>query len=337
MKLHHYVVRRLLLMGPVLLGVAAITFVISHLVPGDPARLMAGPHAPIEVVLALRAKMGLDKPIYEQFLIYLSDLLHGDLGMSITTRRAVAADLLRFFPATLELTLASMIVSIVVGIPLGVVSATRQNRLPDHFSRIFALSGVATPIFWSGLMVLLVFYYLLGWFPGPGRIDVGLVTPQQITGMLVLDSIITGNWPALVSSVRHLVLPTAVLSFSTMGMIVRMVRSGMLEVLREDYIVLARSKGLSERAVVYRHAFKNAVTSTVTLIGLIFGTLLSGTVLVEAIFSWPGIGRYAVTAITYLDFAAVMGYTLLVTLVYITVNLGVDLFYGFLDPRIRLE
>ena len=324
-------------MMPVLLGVAVITFVVSHLIPGDPARLVAGPHAPVEAVLALRAKMGLDKPIYEQFFIYISDILHGDLGTSITTRRAVSADLLKFFPATLELTLLSMIVSIVVGIPLGIVSATRQNRLPDHLGRIFALTGVATPVFWSGLMVLLVFYYLLGWLPGPGRIDVGLVTPRTITGMLVLDSLLAGNWPALVSSIRHLVLPTAVLAFSTMGSIVRMVRSGMLEVLREDYIVMAKSKGLSERTVVYKHAFKNAVTSTITLIGLIFGTLLSGTVLVEAIFAWPGIGRYAVTAITYLDFAAVMGYTLLITLVYLFVNLGVDLLYGFLDPRIKVE
>jgi len=326
-----------LLTVPVLFGVAVITFVISHLVPGDPARLVAGPHAPVEVILNLRLKMGLDKPLYEQFLIYLSDLLRGDLGMSITTRRPVLADLLRFFPATLELTLASMIVSVAVGIPLGVASATRQNKMPDHLSRIFSLTGVATPIFWSGLMVLLVFYYMLGWFPGPGRIDIGIATPRQITGMLLLDSILTGNWQALVNGLGHLLLPTFVLAFSTLGAIVRMVRSSMLEVLREDYIVMARSKGLSEREVVYRNAFKNALISTVTLIGLIFGTLLSGTVLVEAIFSWPGVGRYAVTAITYLDFAAVMGYTLLVTLIYITVNLGVDVFYALLDPRIRLE
>lgn len=337
MKLHQYVLRRILLTIPVLFGVIVITFVVSHLIPGDPARLMAGPHAPPEVILNLRLKMGLDKPIYEQFFVYFSDLLHGDFGMSITTRRPVLDDLMRFFPATLELTIASMILSVAVGIPLGIVSATRHNKIPDHVSRIFSLTGVATPVFWSGLMVLLVFYYILGLVPGPGRLDVGVPMPRQITGLLVLDSILAGNLQAFVNSIGHLILPTAVLAFSTMGMIVRMVRSSMLEVLREDYIVMARSKGLPERTVVYRHAFKNALIPTITLTGLIFGSLLSGTVLVETIFSWPGIGRYAVTAITYLDFAAVMGYTLIVTLVYIVVNLCVDVLYAIVDPRIRLE
>jgi peptide/nickel transport system permease protein len=337
LKIYQYILRRLLLMIPVLLGVAIITFIISHLIPGDPARLLAGPHAPLEVVLAIRTRMGLDKPLYEQFIIYLSDLLHGDLGTSITTRRPVLADLLRFFPATFELTFAAMIVSVAIGIPLGVASATRQNTMPDHLGRIFALAGVATPVFWSGLMVLLVFYYDLGLLPGPGRIDVGIISPRQITGLYVVDSILAGNLPALASSLGHLILPTMVLAFSTLGTIVRMVRSSMLEVLREDYIVLAKAKGLAEREVVYKHALKNALTSTITLIGLIFGTLLSGAVLVEAIFAWPGVGRYAVNAIEYVDFAAVMGYTLMVTLIYITVNLGVDVFYALLDPRIRLE
>jgi len=336
-KVYQYIIRRLLLMVPVLFGVTIITFIISHLVPGDPARLVAGPHAPLEVVLAVRTKMGLDKPLYEQFFIYLNDLLHGDLGTSITTRRAVLADLMRFFPATFELTLSAMVLSIVVGIPLGVASATRQNTLPDHLSRIFALAGVATPVFWSGLMVLLVFYYDLGVLPGPGRIDIGIVSPPQITGLYVVDSILTGNLAALGSSLGHLILPTVVLAFSTLGTIVRMVRSSMLEVLREDYVVMAKAKGLPERDVVYKHALKNALTATITLVGLIFGALLSGAVLVEAIFSWPGVGRYAVNAIEYVDFAAVMGYTLIVTLIYITVNLGVDVFYALLDPRVRLE
>jgi len=324
-------------MIPVLLGVTVITFVISHLVPGDPARLLAGPHAPIEVVLAIRSKMGFDKPLYEQFYIYLSDLLHGDLGMSITTRRPVLTDLLRFFPATLELTLTAMVVSVAIGVPLGIASATKQNTLPDHLSRVVALIGVATPVFWSGLMVLLIFYYQLGIAPGPGRLDVGVTTPHQITGLYLVDSILTADWGAFTSALSHLVLPSIVLAFSTLGMIVRMVRSSMLEVLREDYIVLARAKGLPERAVIYKHALKNALTSTITLTGLIFGALLSGTVLVEAIFSWPGIGRYAVTAIEYIDFAAVMGYTLIVTLIYLTVNLSVDVFYALIDPRVRLE
>jgi ABC-type dipeptide/oligopeptide/nickel transport system permease component len=336
-KIYEYVARRLLLMVPVLLGVALITFVISHLVPGDPARLVAGPHAPIEVILAVRTKMGLDKPVYEQFLIYVSDLARGDFGMSITTRRPVLDDLLMFFPATIELTVAAMLLSVAIGVPLGIASATRQNTLPDHLSRIFALAGIATPVFWSGLMVLLLFYYRLGVLPGPGRIDIHVITPRQITGLYVVDSVITGNWSALASSLKHLVLPASVLAFSTLGAIVRMVRSSMLEVLREDYIVLARAKGLPERIVVYKHALKNALTSTVTLSALIFGTLLTGTVLVEAVFAWPGIGRYAVTAIEYLDFAAVMGYTLLVTLIYLTVNLSVDVLYALIDPRVRLE
>jgi peptide/nickel transport system permease protein len=336
-KVHEYIIRRLILMVPVLLGVTVITFVISHLIPGDPARLLAGPHAPIAVVLDIRTKMGLDKPLYEQFYIYLNALLHGNLGMSITTRRPVLSDLLRFFPATLELTITAMIVSIAVGVPLGIASATKHNTMPDYLARVFALAGVATPVFWSGLMVLLVFYYQLGILPGPGRIDEWVVTPPEITGLYLIDSLLTADWGSFVSAFSHLILPSLVLAFSTLGMIVRMVRSSMLEVLREDYIVLARAKGLPERAVVYKHALKNALTSTVTLTGLIFGTLLSGTVLVEAIFSWPGVGRYAVTAIEYLDFAAVLGYTLLVTMIYLAVNLGVDVFYALIDPRVRLE
>jgi peptide/nickel transport system permease protein len=329
--------RRLLLTGPVLLGVIVITFIVSHMIPGDPARLMAGPNAPVEVVLKLRAKLGLDKPLFEQFVIYLSQLVHGDLGVSIATGRPVLDDLLTYFPATLELTLAAMILSVAVGIILGITSATRRNKWPDHLSRIFSLTGVATPIFWSGLMFLLVFYYMLRVLPGPGQLDVGIVTPDRITGLLMLDSILEGNWEALASAFGHLVLPTVVLAFSTLGMIARMVRSSMLEVLGEDYIVMARSKGLPESLVVYKHAFKNALIPTLTLAGLLFGALLAGTVLVEAIFSWPGIGKYAVTAISYLDFPAVVGYSILVTLVYILVNLGVDLLYAFVDPRIRLE
>jgi peptide/nickel transport system permease protein len=337
MKLHYYILRRLLLMGPVVFGVIVITFLTSHLIPADPAQMMAGPQAPEEVLIALRISMGLDKPLYQQFMIYLFQLLHGDLGISITTHRPVLDDLMTFFPATLELTLAAMTLAIAVGIPLGIATATRHNRLPDHVIRVFSLIGVATPVFWSGLLGLLVFYYALGLVPGPGRIDVGIAPPPRITGLFTLDSILQLNWPAFLSSLDHLILPTVVLAFHGFGMIVRMVRSGMLEVLREDYIVMARAKGLPESVVVYKHAFKNAMTTTLTLIGLMFGSSLAGTVLIETIFSWPGIGSYAVTAITHVDFAAVMGYTILVSLIYIFVNLGVDLLYGIVDPRIRLD
>jgi peptide/nickel transport system permease protein len=336
-KLYQYLLRRLLLVAPILLGVTVLTFVISHLVPADPARLVAGPHPTPEVILNLRIKMGLDKPLYEQFFIYLSNLLHGDLGTSTSTGRPVLEDLLRFFPATIELSVISMAVSIAAGIPLGIASATRRNELPDHLARIFSLTGVATPTFWSSLMVLLVFYYRFGLVPGPGRIDLWIATPHYVTGLLTVDSIIEGNWEALANALGHLILPTMVLSFSTMGMFVRMVRSSMLEVLREDYVVMAEAKGLPESMVTYKHALKNALIPTITLSGLTFGVLLTGTVVVETVFSWPGIGKYAVDSILSVNFAAVMGYTLLVTLVYVVVNLGVDVLYAIIDPRIRLE
>jgi len=335
MKAYEYAIKRLLLLIPVLLGVSIITFWVSHVVPADPARLILGSHATPEQLEHLREQLGLNKPLYEQYYIFLMDLLRGDLGSSIHTRRPVLDDLLHRFPATLELTTVSMIICLAVGIPLGVVSAVTKDRFPDHLSRIFAVSGVSIPYFLTGLAMLLIFYYYLGWYPGPGRIGALINPPRTITGLYILDSLLTGDWVALESSLSQIILPAICLSYVNMAQITRMVRSSMLEVLSQDYVRTVRAMGLSERRVVYKYALRNALLPTTTLAGLSYGSMLAGTPITETIFSWPGIGFYAVGSMLYLDFPAVMGVTLLIALIYILVNLAVDILYAVIDPRVR--
>lgn len=336
MRLRDYVVRRLLLIIPVLIGVTVITFALVYMVPGDPARQLLGPRTTAQQVEALREQMGLNKPLYIQYGRYLSRLLHGDLGKSTLTLQPVAQDLIERFPATFELAMISMILALIVSIPLGIVSATKRNRPVDHASRIFALTGVSMPIFWLGLMLLLVFYYNLHWAPSPmGRISMAVSPPTHITGLFILDSLLTGNWEALSSSLSHIVLPAICLMTPTLAMVTRMMRSSMLEVLGQDYVKTARAKGLAEKTVIYKHAARNALLPTTTIVGLQFGIMFAGAVLTETIFAWPGMGRYAVEAIMYHDNAGIMGFTLVVALIFILVNLIVDLLYGVLDPRVR--
>ena len=340
MGLQFYIIRRILLLIPVLLGMTLITFTISHLIPGDPAALSLGPHAHKDQIIAYRHKLGLDKPIYVQYEIYLRNLFHGDLGVSLTTHRPVSEDLKEYFPATFELTLIAMTITILMGVPLGVISAVKKDKWLDHISRVFSLTGVSMPIFWLGLLLQMIFAYRLGWLPMNGRVDAQILAAHPlhtITGLYTIDALLTGNWPVLKSCIMHLFLPSFTLSFATLAVVTRMVRSSMLEVMAQDYIRTARSKGISETYVVYKHALKNALIPAVTVVGLSFGMLLGGAFLTETIFSWPGMGRYAVGTITSLDFPAIMGVALVVAIAYVSANFLVDLLYAVIDPRIRYE
>ncbi len=318
-----------------MIGVSIITFSLSHLVPADPAQVALGDHATDAQINAFREKYGLNKPVTEQYWIYVTNLIQGDLGISLRTRRPVAADLRDFFPATFELSLTALVFSILIGVPAGVISATARNRLPDHVVRIGSLIGGSIPIFWLGLILIGFFYGHLGWLPGGSRIDKFIPAPPPVTGLFTVDSLLAGNSQAFWSSVQHLLMPALALGYFSTAIIARMMRSSMLEVLNQRYVLAARARGLSQGSVVWRHAVRNALIPTVTTIGVTFGSLLSGAVLTETIFSWPGLGRYATNSAINLDFPAVMGVALLAALVYTSANLIVDVGYHWLDPRIR--
>jgi peptide/nickel transport system permease protein len=335
MTLFSYLLRRLVGFAGVMIGVSIITFALSHLVPADPAIVALGDHATEAQISAFRDKYALNKPVPEQYWIYVTNLAKGDLGTSLRTRRPVAADLHDFFPATFELSLTALILSILIGIPAGVVSAAARNRLPDHVVRIASLIGGSVPIFWLGLILIGFFYGRLGWLPSGARIDKFIPPPPAVTGLFTVDSLLVGDYKAFWSSVKHLVLPALALGYFSTAIIARMMRSSMLEVLNQAYVLAARAKGLRQWRVVWRHAARNALIPTVTTIGVTFGSLLSGAVLTETIFSWPGLGRYATNSAISLDFPAVMGVTLLAALVYTAANLIVDVGYHWLDPRIR--
>ena len=330
-----FLVRRVLALIPVLFGVIVVIFLISHIIPGDPARLLAGPRATDEIVAKIRADYGLDKPLHIQFFIYLKDMVRGDLGQSILTRRPVAKDLLRYFPATFELTTVSVLIASLIGIPLGILSAVYKDRIADHIIRIYSIIGISMPVFWLGLLLLLVFYLRLGIAPDPGRISGA--APTHITGLYLVDSILTGDFRALWSSITHLILPSITLSWYALARIVRMARSSTLEVLDKDYIRTAKAKGLTMGPVLFKHALRNSILPTITVIGLLYGELLGGAVVTEIIFNWPGMAQYMVSSMKTLDYPAVMGVTLIITLAYVVANLLVDLSYGFIDPRVRYD
>jgi peptide/nickel transport system permease protein len=321
----------------VLVGVTLITFTLTQLVPVDPAAAALGQNAREEQIAAYRREHGLDRPPAEQYARYMGRLLQGDLGTSIRTRRPVADDLRDFLPATIELSLAAMLVAVALGIALGTAAAINRNGVVDGVARVFALVGGSLPIFFLGLLALALFYTRLRWVPGPGRLDAVLNPPPRVTGMYTLDSLLAGNWPLLRNSLAHLVLPAITLGYFSTAVLLRMTRSAMLDVLGQDYIRTARAKGLRERVVVLRHALKNAMIPVLTTVGITFGSLLSGAVLTETIFAWPGLGRYATTSAVSLDFPAVMGVTLVAAVVYPLVNILVDLGYRLLDPRVQLQ
>lgn len=327
--------RRIALSLIALIGITLIVFILSHVVPGDPARLAAGPQAREEQVETVRKEFGLDKPLPQQYFIYMSNLFKGDFGKSLQSRRPVADDLKDYFPATLELTLVATLITVIGGVASGLISAVRKNTWIDQVTRVISLAGVSIPVFWLGLVLVLIFYRQLGWLPFGGRLDPSLSPPDRITGMYIIDSIATGNWQTLGSSIAYLVLPSITLAFSSLGVVSRMTRASLLDVLQEDYIRTARGKGLKERVVLLRHALKNALIPVITIIGLQFGSLLGGAFLVEVIFSWPGLGTYAMKAIMFLDYNGIIGVTLLTGIVFMITNLLVDLLYIAVDPRIR--
>lgn len=332
-----FILRRLVGFVFVLAGVSVITFALAQLVPVDPALAALGQNAREDQIAAFRREYGLDQPPLQQYVTYVSRLLRGDLGVSIRTRRPVAADLRDFLPATIELSLAAMGVTIVLGVSLGVLAAVNRNGWLDGLARVFALVGGSLPIFFLGLLGLAVFYSRLRWLPGPGRLDATMAPPAEITGLYVLDSLLTGNWPALQNSLAHLVLPAVTLGYFSTAVLLRMTRAAMLDVLGQDYVRTARAKGLAERLVIWRHALRNALIPVITTIGLTFGSLLSGAVLTETIFGWPGLGRYATASAVSLDFPAVMGVALVAAIVYPLVNMLTDIAYHALDPRITID
>jgi len=345
MKLRDYILRRLLLLIPVLIGITFITFFLTHNIPGyDPATPWLKDRTSPEARQLIIQQHHLDDPIVIQYFYYVSDLSHLDLGLSASEANRPVADVLAtFFPATFELTVTSLLICIVIGIPIGIISAIKKDKWPDHIVRIFSLTGISVPVFWFALIMQYVLHKEFNIFPLGGRLDIGTVAPTfnipfipfHSTGLYVLDSILGGNLETLRQALLHLVMPSFCLAFISLAVVARMTRSSMLEAMTQDYIRTARSKGLSERVVIFKHALRNALIPTTTVVGLMFGGLLSGAVLTETIFYWPGIGRYATGAIASMDYSSIMGTTLLISIIYIFSNLLVDIIYAYLDPRIK--
>ncbi|MEX2229026.1 MAG: ABC transporter permease [Dehalococcoidia bacterium] len=334
-----YVVRRIAVLPLLLLGLATITFAIAHAVPADPINSVVAERQQNnpEVVAAARAHWGLDRSVPEQYTRYVWNLLHGDMGTSFRTKRPVRDDLAERLPATLELTFSAMVVATTIGIGLGIVAAVKRNRWPDHAARLFAVTGSAMPVFWIGLVVLLIFWAELGWFPGPGRLDTRALAPPRLTGLYTVDALLNGDLGTFWNALRHLMLPGFVLGWAVLGLISRLVRASMVEVLGQDYIRTARAKGLHERQVLLRHALKNALIPTLTVVGLSVAGLLGGAVLTEQIFSWPGIGGYTVQAAQSLDYPAIQSVAIFAGALMVVSNLVTDVAYAFVDPRIRLS
>lgn len=338
-QLARFLLKRLAITVGLLWGVTVVTFALVHVVPGDASTANLSDQAlnDPEVVAAYRAKWGLDQPVHIQYLHYLQNLLHGDLGTSQQTGHAVLSDLARYVPATLELAIPSMVLALVIGTAVGMLGAVKHGKATDQVVRVGALLGLSTPPFWLALVVLYVFFYLLGLSPSGGRLSTYLSPPPSRTGMYTVDALLAGQWAVAWDAVQHLVLPVLVLTCLTVATLIRFVRSAMLEVLQTDYIKAAYAKGLPGRTVLFRHLLRAGLVQVITVSGLAFAALLSGTVLVEQIFGWPGVGQYAYRSATGLDLPAILGMSLFVALVYTAVNLVVDLLYGVIDPRIRLS
>lgn len=330
------IVRRLLFLVVVLFALSIITFSLMYLVPSDPARSLAGPRASPEAVEKVRERYGLNDPVVDRYIRYLKGVVQLDFGESLVSRRPVSDDLRQYLPATLELTFWAMTFALVFGVPLGIISAVKKDSAIDAFGRVVSVLGLSVPSFWLAIVLQFIFFAKLGWFPDGQRLPVDVQPPSSITSFYSIDALLTLDFSTFFTVMQHLALPAFVLGFISLAPIVRMMRSGMLEVLGQDYIRTARAKGLPGRLVINRHAVKNAVLPAITVIGLQLGLLLAGTVLVEIIFSWPGIGRYAWDAIQRRDTSSLMSVTLIIGAGYVIANLIVDILYMFLDPRIRV-
>jgi peptide/nickel transport system permease protein len=331
-----YIIRRILILVPTLLGVSVIVFLMLHITPGDPAELLLGERATEASIQAMREHLGLNKPLYVQYEMFLARLLQGDLGETIWTRQQVWTEVKQRFPATIELSVAAMMISCFFGMLFGIISATKQYSIFDYVSMLGALIGVSMPIFWLGLVLMLIFSLHLGWLPVSGRLTIG-VDLDTITNFYLLDAILTRNWAALRDALRHLILPAVTLSTIPLAIVARMTRSSMLDVLRQDYIKTAKAKGLSQRMVIFKHALRNALIPVVTTIGLQFGILLGGAILTETIFAWPGVGKWMYDAVSQRDYMVIQGGTLFIATIFVVINLVVDLLYAVINPRISVK
>ena len=339
MGLPRYIFRRLLLAIPMLFGITLVLFILYNLTRVDPIVMIVGERQlnNPQIVDAAREQWGLNRPPWEQYFTYIGNYLHGDLGMSFLTHRPVIDDLRLYLPATIELGVVSLLFAVGIGVPVGVLAGVRRGSLFDRAAWVVSLLNASLPPFWTGLIVLFVLYYHLGLLPGPGRLDPRMAAPPTVTGLYTVDSVIAGDWAAFGSAVGHLVLPAFILGSFTLAIVMRVTRAAIIDEMRNEYIRTARSKGLSERKVVISHALRNVLIPLVTILGLAFAGLLSGAVMTETIFDWPGIGTYLVKAASALDYPAIQGGTLLIAIIYIMMNLFVDVLYGFLDPRVRYD
>jgi dipeptide transport system permease protein len=332
------ILKRLVLAVPSLNGVVIVTFLLTRALPGDPAAYFAGPAATKQAVEQVRVKLGLDKPLLVQFFRYAGDLSRGDLGASLTTGQPVATEIRTRLPASAELTLLGLLLAVAAAVPLGILAAIRPGSLVDHACRIIATAGVSLPVFFTGLILVYVFYYLLGFAPAPlGRLDVFFSPPPQVTGFYLIDSLIARDGELFMASLKQLVLPALTLGIFSLAPITRMTRASMLAVLSSDFVRTARASGLSAYTVIVTYAFRNAMLPVVTTLGMVFSFLLGANVLVEKVFAWPGIGSFAVEALIASDFAPVQGFVLTMAVMYVTLNLAIDILYGIIDPRLRLE
>ena len=330
--------KRLITVIPTLIGVVIVTFLLTRVLPGDPAVYFAGPAATPESIAEIRKGLGLDKPLPEQFIRYVGDLAHGNFGSSLSTGRPVATEIASRLPASAELTMLGLIVSLAIAVPLGILAAVKQGSWIDHTCRVIATAGVSLPVFFTGLLLVYAFYFQLGWAPAPlGRLDAFASAPPTITGFYLIDSLITGQFETFRSALAQLILPVATLAIFSLAPIARMTRASMLAVLASEFVRTARASGLDTRTVIVTYAFRNAMLPVVTTLGMVFSFLLGANVLVEKVFAWPGIGSYAVEALLQSDFAAVQGFVLTMAVLYVALNLVIDILYGVIDPRVRLE
>jgi peptide/nickel transport system permease protein len=332
------IAKRLLTVVPTLIGVVIVTFLLTRVLPGDPAVYFAGPAATPQSIAEIRKSLGLDRSLPDQFIHYVNDLAHGNFGNSLSTGQPVASEISSRLPASAELTFFGLFLSIIIAVPLGILAAVKQGSWIDHLCRVVATAGVSLPVFFTGLLLVYVFYFNLGWSPAPiGRLDAFATAPRDITGFYLIDTLLTGDLETFRSAFGQLILPAFTLGIFSLAPIARMTRASMLQVLASDFVRTARASGLSGRTVILTYAFRNAMLPVVTTLGMVFSFLLGANVLVEKVFAWPGIGSYAVEALLQSDFAPVQGFVLTMAVLYVALNLVIDMLYGVIDPRVRLE
>lgn len=336
MKFSTYVAKRLIMFIPTLLATIILTFVFVRLLPGNPARLALGPDATLAQINQLTHQLGLDKPLYIQLLIFLENFFRGNLGISLMTGQSVSHAVVEYFPNSMEEAIAAMLIAMAIGIPLGIASGIKQNKLTDHVSRIYALSGISFPNFFIAILLILVFGMWLRILPISGQINPFIPLPRHITGLIILDSLMTGDWPAFVSSLKHIILPGFVLSISPTAQTVRLLRNGIIENKNKSFIYTITANGMSPSIIKRKYLFRVAFIPTLSILGLLFASILSMAYVVEMVFSWPGLGRYVVNSVLYSDYNAIVGGTIVIIMVFLIVNFCIDLLYRYFDPRIRL-